>query len=191
MNVRSLALPLLFAAAVLGLYFFAGGAQWAQTFASNLVPAPGLTPELSARFDNLTIPYVDPALGFSVRYPVGYPLDAPDGDSVSFYAPGPTGVSEAFVFQAVKPDYGADDLKAAAADLSADLRSQQTVTVDGRPALRLLYDLPADQVGEKAQLLQGLVPCGNYSLFLAATVPQSLHDDVALADYALYTARCG
>jgi len=180
-------MPLLFAAVVLAAYFFIPWTDVGQAIA----PSPALSDELQSTYDGLTLSHQDPVLGFSVRYPLGYPLESVEGQTVAFYASSPSGVSEMFFWSAVDDDPSPSELKDAAADLDAQLLSERKIRVDGKEALRLEYAMAADQVGEPARLIQGLIPCGNYSLYLSAVIPDTLAQDKDLADYTLSTARCG
>ena len=190
MHARSLVLPLLFAAAVLTAFFFVDLSQLSNPLDS-FSQTPDNSVQLAEKYGPLTLAYQDPILGFSFRYPIGYPLEVQEGVSATFYASGPNGISEAFYWLVANETYSVDDLKDAAAELNGELVSMRKIDVDGKNALRLQYALPAAEVGEPAQLIQGWIPCGNYSLYLSAIIPQSLSDDVDLADYTLTTARCG
>ncbi len=189
MNVRKLVIPLLFAAAVLFAFFFTDLGQWP----ASLFNAPSDVPaNLAETYEPLSLTYVDPVHGFSVRYPLGYPLQADDGQTVTFFAPGPSGLSESYVFQVVNESYSAKELESIGVEeFQVDPVSMQTVSVSGRPIIRLQYLIPPEHFGESLHIVQALVPCGTYSLYFVASIPDSLRDDVALADYSLYSAQCG
>ncbi len=154
-------------------------------------PAPEEMPiALADQYDSLTIAYSNPERGYSVRYPVGYPIESIIGGGVSFYSVGPSGMAETFVFNPVSSNFTALNLKDAAADLDARIVSEGFVSANGKKAVRIEYVVPSDQWGEELRLVQGLVPCDGYSLLFVASIPESLRDDVSLADYSLYTAKC-
>lgn len=188
MKPRTLVLPLLFAAAILALALVFGVPSIGSGF--SLIPPESMPSGLSEKYDAATLSFTDPELGYSLRYPTGYPLEVQDGQTVVFYAPDADGVSETFFWQALNETTSLVELKEAAAQLDGRLLSEKTVRVDGQNAWRLEYVLPVGQIGVPAHLIQGYVPCGNFSLYLAATIPDSLSGDLALADYALYSARC-
>lgn len=152
--------------------------------------AKPLEPQSVAAYEPLTIPYTDPVLGFTVRYPVGYIVDAIEGEHIHFFAAGPTGFSEDFLFQATNQSLSFIDLRQIALDVGANPVSETRVDANGKTALRLEAELPGDDLLESETLVLGLVPCNEYRLYLTAVIPDSLSDDVALADYVLQTAQC-
>ncbi|MBI2445936.1 hypothetical protein HYV43_06110 [Candidatus Micrarchaeota archaeon] len=188
MNLRSLALPLVFAAAVLFAYFFTDLGPWS----SELLSPASTTVSYSDEYESHSLAFTDAVRGYSIRYPVGYPLEVEDGKTALFFAPGPSGLSETFVFQVVNGTYTLEELKDIAFDELAVPPDSETVqTVDGRRILRLQYRIAPDEFGETLHMVQGLVPCGDYSLYFVASIPESLKDDISLADYSLYSAKCG
>lgn len=189
MKARSLVIPLVFAAAVLFAFFFFDWKQLATPFSDGTGRMPV---ELSEKFEPLTISFTDPIRGYSVRYPVGYPLQAEDGQSVTFFALGPSGLSETFVFQVVNDSYSAEELETIGTEeFQVKPESVQSLSVSGKKIIRIQYLIPKDQFGEPLYMVQGFVPCGNYSLYFVASIPDSLKDDLDLADYSLYSAQCG
>ncbi len=187
MKLRTLALPLVFAAAVLFAYFFTDLGQWSSSLATGIA-----SPAISYEYDNVTLSYTDPIRGYSIRYPTGYPLQSEDGQGVLFFAPGPSGLSESFVFRVANETYSSEELQdIALEELQVTPLSQTERTVQGRRILRLQYLIPEDELGEPLHIVQGLVPCSGYSLYFVASIPETLKDDLNLADYSLYTARCG
>ncbi len=189
MNPRSIVFPLVFAAVVLTAYLVFSGTDVGSAISS--LNEPTLSESVRETYEPLTLQYRDPIRGYSIRYPVGYPLEATDGESAAFYAAGPNGISEMFLWTATEETASRQDLQFAADEVDAQLVSESSVTIDGRKSLRLEYTVAADQIGESARLVQGWIPCGNYSLHLVAMIPDSLAQDKDLADYTLYTARCG
>lgn len=152
--------------------------------------AKKLPAESIATYEPLTIQYTDPVLGFSVRHPIGYVVDSIDGEHVHFFASGPGELSEDFLFKTTNETLSFKDLREIALEIGANPVREDQVQVNGKTALRLQAVLPGDELLESGHLILGAVPCPEYRLYFTAVIPNSLSDDVALADYVLQTATC-
>ncbi|MBI4360956.1 hypothetical protein HY572_04265 [Candidatus Micrarchaeota archaeon] len=164
-----------------------------QSLGFNALTGPStkpLSPESVATYEPLTIQYIDSELGFSVRHPIGYIVDAIPGEHVHFFASSPSGFSEDYLFKTTNETLSFKDLREIAVELEAKPVREDQVNVNGKTALRLQAVLPGDELLESETLVLGVIPCPGYRLYFTAVIPDSLSDDVALADYVLQTAQC-
>ncbi len=188
MKLRSWILLVLLTALGFALFLFLGTGSFSSELSGVFIQD---SPAALSRFEAGTLSFVDPIAGYAFRYPVGYLLEVEEGKSAVFYAPGPSGFSESFVLttttQTLDPRY----LESLVQDefLNARKVSQSRVRVNGKAAWRLQYFAAAPGL-EDLHVVQGSVPCGALWLYFVATIPDSLREDVELADYVLYSLSC-
>ncbi|MBI5036444.1 hypothetical protein HZC09_03800 [Candidatus Micrarchaeota archaeon] len=149
-----------------------------------------VTPEQIGAYEQYLITYADPILNFSLRYPKGYVAESVEGQAFVFYSPSPSGYSESFIISAVNDT--SEDLEAAITEEyeGAKKTSQARVSANSKTVERRHYSIPPTEGLEEMHLVQSLVPCSNYSLYYLAVIPDSVKEDVGLADYILTSLSC-
>jgi len=147
------------------------------------------------------ITYTDKALGYSLKYPIGYQISRdeelePD-ITLRIWAESPFSSSEAVIVRTFDQEFTDQDLKETFAELNpSEIVYNYSGVLDGRKIYLFTVEEYLSATNEFFFIKNAVFPdCKTpdgktYSALLTFAVPEALSEDLDLADYVIYSFKC-